>query len=57
MKLGRLEFFITRNEDGTVHWRSFEYNYGCCKCHIFTLGPVGFTWLSDECITSSEECK
>lgn len=49
MKIGRIEFGLSRDANGKVAPFEFHYNRGCCECVILTIGWFYLTWLSEEC--------
>jgi hypothetical protein len=49
VKIGRVEFGLSRDANGKVAPFEFHYNRGCCDCIILTLGWFYLTWLSEEC--------
>ena len=57
MKIGRLDVGFWRKPDKTISWKNGpEYCKGICGCHIWTLGPIAITWLSDECLNVDPDC-
>ena len=41
--IGRVELYFCSRPYSLGRLKS------CCGCFIFELGPIGFTWLSEEC--------
>lgn len=56
MKIHRLDVGFWRKPDSSISWKNApEYLKGLCGCHIWTLGPIAITWLSDECLSSFDK--
>lgn len=43
IQIKRLELFLCQRPYG------FGKMHASCGCHIFEFGPIGFTWLGNEC--------
>lgn len=56
MTIKRLDIGLWRKPNGSIKWDTeISYDKGSCGCHIWTLGPICVTWLSNECSQSEIE--